>query len=328
MTTKKAFQETPREKFERIKRAAVKQLTTGAFINPDGELDLFWGEGDEMRHSHFREVDTAISQCIHVLDRLRGSLERIWGKTVSIPGETQRMRKLAAQLQQVVARFMSEEPLTAVALKATLEDLEGMILELQRASAPEKKQALQDLLRLKQNSLVDERGEKKPGVAVQASKAVTSLARRYEDVVRKVKGTIIRLQKLLKEKYEAERIMVNVRRRLGSFLKQFEDDKIPDDNTLKRMAHVVAGGRANLVIGLGSILVNPYFRRTQLPPIQRLSRAEQHLARYLETHSPTALKTFYNTLKLGYETLSRPHREWQARRRKKPSIDEEGRVRL
>lgn len=302
--------ETIQERFEAVKEGAVKQLTRKTFVDPNGELDLFWDEDLRMRHNHFTEIGPAISQCIDILKSLGGSVEKICGKTLFIQGETQKMQGLIKELENISAESLNGSSLDEEHQRDILRKLKEISSELERARAPVKQDARLLIDKVSQGKLL-------PEATDLIEQAELRLIERYVDATDKIQGTAIRLRKLLEERYRSLKVIATVRQRLGLFLVEFSQG-VPPRYVLKRMVKEICGGKMNLLTTLQSIVVNPYFKRMQTYQIKRLRRADKHLQKYFETGNS---RTFYLTLLGAHTKLSAPYREWQAQKIKKPVLN-------
>lgn len=328
MRTPKETKELILEKLAEVGAKPAKWLTRKLVIDKEGNLHSFWGEGEEMQHHQYQAVDDCINEHLHVLDKYRGDLEEIRGQEILIPGEQQRLQTFIRKLQDFVNEFLVNTPLPPDKERCLRQDLDWIVTQIGQTTESSKRQARAGLTKLAEEPLKNEKGRRKPALALQAMEATERLLERNIDVLNKISGTVIRLRRLVEERYRSMKIIFNVCRQLACFLGEFKDNKAPSKERLREIANQVYGGKANLVAGLESILVQPYLRRIRSSDVQRLKRIQKHLDRYLKSGSAKDLKTFYNTLYRPYQKLVTPYRQYQAQKRKKPIINEEGRLKI
>lgn len=327
--TRQEVEELILEKMGEVEAKPVKWLTRKLVIDTEGNIHAFWGEGEEMKHNIFDDIKRVIDQHLDILDGYRGDLIVLRGQGFIIPGEKQRIEQFILHLHKLVEKLMAPTPLSPNEESRLLRDIAWIIAQIGRTTNAYKQLAKTKLEQLTLVSLVDEKGRAQPPLAVPASEAETELLKRYIDVLNKTNGTSIRLKLLLNERYRTLKIIVNVRKQLEHYLAEFQDGQPPNDERLQEIVREICGGEVNLVTTLERILVKPYVERIRSADVlERLKRAETYLHKYFRAHGPKSLKTFYLTLLRPYRKLATPAREYRVQKRKKPIVDEQGRLKV
>ncbi|MBU4331708.1 hypothetical protein KKD19_01200 [Patescibacteria group bacterium] len=298
--------------FEPAQRISRKML-----VDPDGALHVFWGEGEKQKHHPFDDLDTPIRQGSNIIERYQGLVVKIGRQEVRIAGEAQQIGAWVSQLQQAVSRFLEPRELSLAEqkhIRATF----GQICDNIGQVTNDAKVKAQARLRT-MPSLTDSQGRKNTQVAVRTGETVVDLLKRFDDIHAKTWGVVLRTRKLVEEKMRIERIIVNVYNCLGKFLMKFQDSQAPDKKTLENIAKQAVGGKANLMAGLESIKVLPYFKRVQSREVRRLRR----LPEYVEKGR---VDYFHTALIGAFKKLRPVVKEREARQIKKLTVNDNGQL--
>jgi len=305
--------EEPRVDFEVAQKISRKML-----VDPDGALHIFWGEGENRQENTLSDLNVAIRQGTHVIERYQGLVEKIKDEELILPGEARQMSQLVGELQRIISRFLETREISSVGAGEIRAEFERISKRIGQVSNEFKLRAKGRVVTMP--SLIDEQGRKNTKVPVRAGEAALDLLRRFDEISEKTWGTILRTRRLVEEKMRIERIIVAVYNSLGRFLKNFENGQSPDQQTLKRIASQMVGNSANLMSGLRTIKVQPYLReRIQSREIKRLGRLPAYVKQ-------GRIDSFRRALEGAFLKLRPVVQEREARRIKRVTVSDKGQV--
>lgn len=296
----------------------AQKISRKMLVDPDGMLHIFWGEGGKRDENILSDLNVAIRQGVHVIERYRGLVEKIGGEELILTGEAWQMSQLVGELQRIISRFLEPREISSIEAGEIRAEFERISKRIGQVSNEFKFRAKGRVITMP--PFKDEQGIKNTKVPVRTGEAALDLLRRFDEINEKTWGTILRTRRLIEEKMRIERIIVTVYNSLGRLLKNFENGQVPDQQTLERIASQVVGNTANLMSGLITIKVQPYLgERIQSREIRRLGR----LPVYIEQGR---IDSFRRALEGAFLKLRPVVQEREARRIRRVTVSDKGQV--
>lgn len=247
-------------------------------------IHVLWGRdgGDEVEHV-FDNIAPAIRQHKHVLEqRYLGVEARIRGQLLVIPGETQKMDALVHETMDIARRFLRPDPLTDQRRENLRKRIERLIVQIGAVRNAHKVKLRRGLefahLQTSADLLINVGQESDAQIAAGMYDAAQAGLARLEDIARKVWGTGIRFQNLIREERRVKGIIRTTYNTLGGFLLEFQKQGDLPQRDLKRIANRVCKGKTNLVKDLEGIWIPPYGLRVRSREVQRLKKVGEYAA--------------------------------------------------